>query len=93
MITVEFVCEKDPLLAEHYQQRFGEEFVRELSPQILDDMRRGHHDQNSIFTRRMLEEARTQEHYDFVIDARGQRAPIYCDGIPKLLIPELKVNP
>lgn len=74
-VNLEFVS-KDPLIAKHYADTFGNQF--------LDDVAKARpltsHAWTHLYRRwegQMLEEAKTQEHYDYWTDDKGVRHPLY----------------
>lgn len=83
MTSLGFRC-KDPYVAEYHERIFGAVFREALeqagviAPELAS---------------LMVKEAWRQEHYDYEIDAHGRRSPVYVDGIPKLLVPEIVVGP
>lgn len=98
MMQVHFAS-KDSVLARHYHDIFAEEFVdqAQLWPQLSEMEREG---LMAAWKLAMFQEARLQEHYDYV-EHEGKRALIYevyalgnlrvSTKIPKLLIPEVTV--
>lgn len=100
-MKIEFVCEKDPLLASYFSQWapggttpsrenpcWKDLLEKELTNKVLELVRRG--DDPNNWKARMLAEARLQEWYDFTIDGRGRRTPILDEnGDPIYLIPKV----
>lgn len=80
---------KDSAIAKHYEVNFGDQFTREMrevqtANQQAEMLRR--------WNETMIREANRQEHYDYT-EVNGVREVIYVDGIPKLLIPEVRIVP
>lgn len=81
---------KDMAIMRHYERTFGEAFTAEmLEAKTPEDVRECLRSWNE----RMLAEANKQQHYDYTVDDQGKRHLIYVDGIPKLLIPEVRIVP
>lgn len=89
-MKVEFVCEREPQLAQYCQEMFGKKFdemlaAKELAPSIM--LRK--------FTTVIRREARRQEWFDFTVDNNGRRHVIrdssHVLSRPRLLVPVIRI--
>jgi hypothetical protein len=83
-MKISFKCDKDPVLAEHYDKTFRENFeldIEETGYDILQLL--------AIWNPQMRDEALIQEHWDFD-EVDGKRKPVLGDdGRPTLLVPTI----
>lgn len=104
MARVVFTC-KDPLLAKHYEDTFGEEFTKAANeaesagvPESTtpDGQTIGWRTVlGQLFAARMLQEAQLQKHYNYR-EVDGRREVIYVESsnafVPQLLIPKVEIQ-
>jgi hypothetical protein len=88
MATVEIRC-TDELIAKHCQQALGEEFQRWYDRAKSVG---GREMARNKMHARLRREAAIQEWYAYDIDAEGNRKPMFADGVPVLLIPEVVIH-
>jgi hypothetical protein len=96
-VKISFKCDKDPVLAEHYDKTFRKSFEEDIAETGLDPL-----SLLAYWNPQMLAEALVQEHWDFElvgeptdpahtgVSSVQKRKPVLGDdGRPTLLIPTI----